>query len=193
MLPHIHPALGVSKAAKKILPHIAEAIGFFHKHKITLEEEKMVWFQALLAKHEGKGIEAMAKRLMLSRVEQKIVTQSAKAYPTLLKKLSGESLPVSHMYKLLCPLRSEVQCFLLAAAGSSLKKRLAHYFLKVQKSVPWIRGRDLQDLGIPAGFRYSFILLEALNAQLDDKFKNRRPSPGVDQENLCFLRLKDTS
>ena len=173
VLPHIHPALGVSAAAKKVLPHIAEAIEFFRRNKTALEEEKMVWFQALLAKREAKGVEGMSKRLMLSRVEQKVVSQSAKAYPALLKKLSGESLSISRMYRLLCTLRPEVQCFLLAASSPAMRKKLSHYFIKVQKSVPWVRGKNLQTLGIPAGFQYSFILLEALNGQLDGKFKNR--------------------
>ena len=173
VLPHIHPALGVSAAAKKTLPHIASAIGFFHKNKMALEEERMVWFQALLLNPGEKEAASLSKRLMLSRVEQNIVSQSAKAYPALLKELSGKDLAASQMYRLLCPLRPEVQCFLMAAALPSLRQKLASYFIKIQKSVPWVRGKDLQTMGIPPGFRYSFILLEALNGQLDGKFKNR--------------------
>jgi hypothetical protein len=134
----------------------------------------MVWFQALLLNPEGKEAAALSKRLMLSRVEQNIVSQSAKAYPALLKELSEDDLTASQMYRLLCPLRPEVQCFLMASAQPPLRKKLASYFIKIQKSVPWVRGKDLQSLGIPPGFRYSFILLEALNGQLDDKFKNRQ-------------------
>jgi tRNA nucleotidyltransferase (CCA-adding enzyme) len=174
VLPHIHPALGVSAKAKKALPHIAAAMVFFHRNKIALEEETMVWFQALLASPTEKEAEALSKRLMLSRPEQKIVTQSAKAHPALYKDLSRKDATVSRMYKLLCPLRPEVQCYLMAAAPSpSLRGKLAGYFSKIQKSKPWIRGRDLQAIGIAPGFRYSFILLEALNAQLDGKFRNR--------------------
>ena len=83
-------------------------------------------------------------------------------------------MTVSRMYKLLCPLKAEVQCFLMAAASNGLRKKMEHYFMKIQKSVPWIRGRDLQAMGIPPGFRYTFILLEALNGQLDEKFKSRK-------------------
>jgi tRNA nucleotidyltransferase (CCA-adding enzyme) len=71
-------------------------------------------------------------------------------------------------------LKPEVQCYLLAAATGSLRRKLENYFRKIQSSVPWVRGRDLQALGIPPGFRYSFILLEALNGQLDGKLKDRR-------------------
>jgi tRNA nucleotidyltransferase (CCA-adding enzyme) len=174
VLPHIHTALGVSASSKKVLPHISGAIHFFLKNKIGLDEEKMVWFQSLLSRHGDKEVAAISKRLTLSRVEQKIVTQSAKSYPALLKKLDAKDITVSRMYKLLCPLRPEVQCFLTAAASTGLRKKLEHYFLKVQKSVPWIRGKDLQTMGIPPGFRYSFILLEALNGQLDGKFRSRK-------------------
>src|SRR5207247_950683 len=135
----------------------------FHKNKMGLEEEKMVWFQALLLSPGEREAAALSKRLMLSRTEQKIVFQAAKAYPALLKELAGEGLAASRMYRLLCPLRHEVQCFLMAAASPPLRKKLAAYFLKIQKAVPWVRGRDLQSMGIPPGFRYSFILLEALN------------------------------
>jgi tRNA nucleotidyltransferase (CCA-adding enzyme) len=174
VLPHIHPALGVSSTSKKILPHIVESISFFEKNKIVLEDEKMVWFQALLKPMDEKGVAGLTKRLTLSRSEQKIVSQSAKAYPSLLGQLEKEEMTVSRMYKLLCPLKAEVQCFLLAAASSGLRKKMSHYFVKIQKSVPWVRGRDLQAMGIPPGFRYTFILLEALNGQLDEKFKSRR-------------------
>ena len=174
ILPHIHSSLGVSPAAQKVLPHIAAAIGFFRTHKMPLEEEKMVWFQALLLNPDEKQAAALSKRLMMSRVEQKIVFQSAKSYPALLKTLEGEAMTASRMYRHLCSLMPEVQCFLMAAASPGLKKKLAAYFIKIQKAVPWVRGKDLQNMGIPPGFQYSFILLEALNGQLDGKFKNRR-------------------
>lgn len=174
VLPHIHPALGVSASSKKALPRIADCIRFFRKNKMALEEERMAWFQALLSARGEGDVEGLCKRLMLSRTEQKIVAQSAKAYPALLKELAKEESTVSRMYRLLCPLRPEVQCFLMASAPPPLRAKMARYFTKVQKSVPWLRGRDLQALGIPPGFRYSFILLEALNGQLDGKFKNRR-------------------
>jgi tRNA nucleotidyltransferase (CCA-adding enzyme) len=173
VLPHVHPSLGLSTGTKKILPQVASALDLFHRHKIKLEEEKMVWFQTLLLSPSEKETASLCKRLMLSRVEQKIVSQSAKAYPVLLKQLAREELTVSRMYRILCPLTQEVQCFLMAAAPTPLKRKMADYFVKIQKSEPWIRGKDLQAMGIPPGFRYSFILLEALNGQLDGKFKNR--------------------
>lgn len=173
VLPHIHPALGVTPLAKKTLPQIASAMAFFKKNKITLEEEKMVWFQALLLDPDERQAEGLSKRLMLSRAEQKIVSQSSKTFPALLKELAGKDMVVSRMYKFLCPLRPEVQCFLLAAATGSLRKKLGDYFIKIQRSEPWVRGKDLQAMGIPPGFRYTFILLEALNGQLDGKFKSR--------------------
>jgi tRNA nucleotidyltransferase (CCA-adding enzyme) len=156
VLPHIHPSLGVSKQLKKVLPHIANAIVFFRLNKIALDEEKMVWFQALLSPSAVKDAAALCKRLMLSRVEQKIVTQSVKAYPALYKELNKEEASVSR------------------SPSPILRRKLAGYFEKLQKSEPWIRGRDLQAMGVPPGFRYSFILLEALNGQLDGKFKNRK-------------------
>ncbi len=174
VLPHIHPSLGVSIAAKKVLPKISGSIAFFKKNKILLEDEKMVWFQALLKTTDEKGGAGLIKRLTLSRSEQKIVSQSIKAYPSFLHQLDKEEMTVSRMYKLLCPLKAEVQCFLMAAASNGLRKKMEHYFMKIQKSVPWIRGRDLQAMGIPPGFRYTFILLEALNGQLDEKFKSRK-------------------
>jgi tRNA nucleotidyltransferase (CCA-adding enzyme) len=174
VLPHIHPGLGVSAAAKKVLPHLLAGISFFEKNKIQLEDEKMVWFQALLKPMDEKNTASLTKRLMLSRSEQKIVSQSAKAYPALLGQLEKEEMTVSRMYKLLCSLKAEVQCFLMAAASKGLRKKMENYFAKIQRSVPWIRGRDLQTMGITPGFRYTFILLEALNGQLDGKFKNRK-------------------
>lgn len=174
VLPRIHQKLGVTAKSKAMLPRIPRTIAFFKSHKISLEEEKMVWFLALLSSPKEKEGEAIAKRLMLSKAEAKILSQSIKVTPVLLGKLKGKDMSVSRMYKLLCPLRPEVQCFLTAEAPSPLRERMEAYLSKVQKSVPWVRGRDLQAMGIPPGFKYSFILLEALNGQLDGKFKHRR-------------------
>ena len=134
----------------------------------------MVWFQALLQDRRDSRVSALARRLALSRVEQKIVSQSAKSYPALLGPLSEKPVTASRMHRLLCPLRPEVQCFLTAVAPPALAAKMKSYFIRVGRLTPWVRGRDLQALGIPAGFRYSFILLEALNGQLDGKFKDRR-------------------
>ena len=172
-LRHIHPALDVLPATSAFLSRIPSAIEYFHKLKIGLDEETMVWFQALLAKPNEAEAQALSKRLMLSRSEQKIVHQSAEAYPALLHKMANTPLAMSQFYKMLCPLRPEVQCFLLAASTGVLHKKLLEYFKKIQTSKPWVRGKDLQALGIEPGFRYSFILLEALNGQLDGKFKSR--------------------
>jgi tRNA nucleotidyltransferase (CCA-adding enzyme) len=174
VLSHIHPALGVSPAAKKALPRTAAAIDFFRKNRLGLEEERMVWFQALLAGPSEKAAASLSARLALSRVEQKIVAQYAKSFPGLLKELSAKNITVSRMYRLLCPLRPEVQCYLMAVADPRLSKKMAAYFLRTRKAQPWVRGKDLQALGIPAGFRYSFILLEALNGQLDGKLNSRQ-------------------
>ncbi len=174
VLPHIHPALGVTATARKVLARIPRSLAFFRRIGIPVEEEKMVWFQTLFTQPGDKGAAGIAKRLMLSRSEEKIVLQSAKTFPALLPVLDRKEMTVSRLYKEICPLKSEVQCFLLAASEKNLRVKLEHYFRKVQGSEPWVRGRDLQALGIPPGFRYSFILLEALNGQLDGKFKDRR-------------------
>jgi len=174
VLPKVHPSLGLSAAAKKTLPRVAAAIQFFRERKIAIEDEKMVWFQAMLARSTAKQIRALSKRLMLSRHEQKVVFQSADASPSLLKRLGRKDLTPSRMYEMLSPLLPEVRCYLVAAASDGLREKMMGYLLKIQKLRPWIRGRDLQSLGIPPGFRYSYILLEALNGQLNGKFKNRK-------------------
>jgi tRNA nucleotidyltransferase (CCA-adding enzyme) len=173
VLPRLHPALGLTPATRSVLPRLAKAIAFFRGTGIPLEEERMVWFQALLSGRGGQEVASLCERLALSRVEQKVVTQSAQAFPTLLPLLSKEPVP-SRMHRHLCPLRPEVQCFLLAASPKSLQPKLKAYFTRVRTLSPWVRGRDLQQMGIVPDFRYSFILLEALNGQLDGKFKDRR-------------------
>jgi tRNA nucleotidyltransferase (CCA-adding enzyme) len=174
VMPQVHPALGLSVKARKFLPRLASAILFFRDLGTALEEENMVWFQALLSSPEEKQALSLCKRLMLSRSEQKIVTQSAKAYPSVLHELESEKLTASRIYKYFWSLKPEVRCFLLAAAEPKLSGEIRKYLVKIQKVKPWVRGRDLMALGIQPGFQYSFILLEALNGQLDGKFKNRK-------------------
>ncbi len=174
VLPMVHPALGLSASKRRLLPEITKALGFFHDHKIHLDSPGMVWFQAMLLTPTPVQAEALAKRLMLSRDEQKIVVQHAKAYPALLKEIASKKTTPSRIYRLLSPLHPEVQCFLLAAAPKAVRKKMTDYFLKMKNLKPWLRGRDLKEFGIPPGFRYSYILLEALNGQLDGRFKSRK-------------------
>jgi tRNA nucleotidyltransferase (CCA-adding enzyme) len=174
ILPYIHAALGVSFRVKKSLSQIASAIAFFKKTGMVLDEETMVWFQALLMEPSAAEAASLSKRLMLSKAEQKIVSQSARVFPNFLKNLGKIGLPVSRFYRFLSPLRPEVQCFLMAMAGRTVRKKMVHYFERIQETEFWIRGRDLKTLGIEPGFQYSFILLEALNGQLDGKFKSRK-------------------
>ena len=170
----VHPALGLSSANRRLLPEITKALQFFHKQKMKLDAPGMVWFQAMLLKPTDLQAEALAKRLMLSRDEQKIVVQHAKHYPALLKDLGSKKVTPSRMHRLLSPLAPEVQCFLLAAAKPVVRKKMTDYFVKMKNLKPWLRGRDLKQFGIPPGFRYSYILLEALNGQLDGRFKSRK-------------------
>ena len=90
-----------------------------------------------------------------------------------LQEIGKPGLPVSRLYRFLSPLRPEVQCFLFATAPPSLRQKMSLYFSRVRDIQPWVRGGDLKAMGIPPGFRYSFILLEALDGQLDGKFKTR--------------------
>lgn len=174
VLPMVHPALGLSNSSRRLLPEINKALQFFHDHKIHLDSPGMVWFQAMLLAPTPVQAEALAKRLMLSRDEQKIVIQHAKAYPGLLKEIASKKTTTSRIYRSLSPLPPEVQCFLLAAAPKAARKKMTDYFLKMKNLKPWLRGRDLKEFGIPPGFRYSYILLEALNGQLDGRFKSRK-------------------
>jgi tRNA nucleotidyltransferase (CCA-adding enzyme) len=174
VMPQVHPALGLSAKARKFLPCLASVILFFRDLGTALEEENMVWFQALLSGPDEKQALSLCKRLMLSRSEQKIVTQSVKAYPAVLHELESEKPTASRIYKNFWSLKPEVRCFLLAAAEPKMRGEIRKILVKIQKVKPWVRGRDLKALGIQPGFQYSFILLEALNGQLDGKFKSRK-------------------
>lgn len=172
VLSYVHPALGLSKSVEKIIPQVLKALSFFHKHKMVLDE-KMVWFQTLLLKPSEAQAGSLSKRLMLSRNEQRIVVQSAQSRVSLFRVLMNPKITMSEMYRLLSPLTPEVQCFLMASASPAFQGKIAAYFLKIKKLKPWLRGRDLKISGIIPGLRYGPILQEALNGQLDGRFKNR--------------------
>jgi tRNA nucleotidyltransferase (CCA-adding enzyme) len=173
VLTFVHPSLNLSANEKNNLPHVLKVLAFFSKSKIDLDE-KMVWLQTLLSTSSPAQVDSLCKRLMLSRNEQKIVVQSAQARVSLLKKLTNPKITISQMHQLLSPLVPEVQCFLMASASSSVRLKMKNYFLKIKKLKPWLQGRDLKAFGITPGLRYTPILLEALNGQLDGRFENRR-------------------
>jgi tRNA nucleotidyltransferase (CCA-adding enzyme) len=172
VLSYVHPVLGVSDEMRKNLPKISKTLVFFDKNTIPLDA-KMVWFQTLLWKPSVAQAKSLSKRLMLSRSEHKVVAQSAQNYPALLKTLAVKKLTLSQTYRLLSPLAVEVQCFLMALAPPDVRRKMAEYLLRIQKLEPWVLGRDLEAMGIPPGLRYSYILKEALDGQLDGRFKSK--------------------
>jgi tRNA nucleotidyltransferase (CCA-adding enzyme) len=172
VLAYVHRSLGLLKSTEKNIPQLIKALSFFGNNNIFLDEN-MVWFQTLLLKLSTAQAEALSKRLMLSKNEKKIVIQSAQMRGSLLKSLMDPKIRISQMHRLLSSLAPEVQCFLLAFTTPLLGQKMRNYFLKIRKLKPWLQGRDLQAFGIIPGLRYAPILREALNGQLDGRFKNR--------------------
>jgi tRNA nucleotidyltransferase (CCA-adding enzyme) len=172
VLLYVHPSLGLSKKMEKNIPKALKTLAFFRKNKIVLDE-KMVWFQMLLLKPSEAQAEFLSKRLMLSRNEKKIVVQSAQARVSVMKALVASEMTMSQMHHLLSSLAAEVQCFLMASASPVLRRKMTGYYLNIQQLKPWLQGRDLKIFGIIPGLRYASILMEALNGQLDGRFKNR--------------------
>jgi tRNA nucleotidyltransferase (CCA-adding enzyme) len=172
VLVYVDPSLGLSKTMEKDLPEMIKSLAFFKKNKVVLDE-KMVWFQTLLLKPSAAQAAGLSKRLMLSKNEKKIVAQSVQARVSLLKELRTSEITMSQMHRLLSPLAAEVQCFFMALASPLLRRKMGDYFLKIQKLKPWLQGRDLKAFGMIPGLRYAPILREALNGQLDGRFKNR--------------------
>jgi tRNA nucleotidyltransferase (CCA-adding enzyme) len=172
VLPYVHPSLSLSKKMEKNTPQVLKTLAFFKRNKIVLDE-KMVWFQMLLLKPSAAQTESLSRRLMLSRNEKKIVIQSAQARVSAMKALATSEMTMSQMHHLLSPLAAEVQCFLMASASPVLRRKMTGYYLNIQKLKPWLQGRDLKIFGIIPGLRYASILMEALNGQLDGRFKNR--------------------
>ncbi|HVM31945.1 MAG TPA: hypothetical protein VMU88_02350 [bacterium] len=172
VLPQLHPALGLSPRVRRALPRVAGAVARFKKSFPDLEETA-VWLQTLLNRPTARDAEALSQRLALSRSEQKILAQSARSFPAVLREIGKPGLPMSRFHRSLSPLRPEVQCLLFAAAPAPLRRKMAVYFSRARRLRPWVRGGDLKALGIPPGFRYSFILLGALDGQLDGKLKSR--------------------
>ncbi len=170
----IHPRLGLRSGDAAILTQVPWALGLFDRSGKPLDERWMIWFQALLGGLREMEAEALSGRLLLSRNERKIVLQRATAARGVRARLSGEKLPFSRIHELLAPLVNEVQCFVASSLRPGPRKRVEAYYRRVTSMKPFLRGKDLQKLGVPPGFQYSFLLQKAFAFQLDGEFRTKK-------------------
>jgi tRNA nucleotidyltransferase (CCA-adding enzyme) len=85
-------------------------------------------------------------------------------------------LPVkdSTLYKRLSGFKTELILYMMATTRhEQVKKAVSHYFTRLRKVTPIIKGRDLKALGIKPGPIYSKLLESVLAAKLDGRLKTK--------------------
>ncbi|SMC23154.1 tRNA nucleotidyltransferase (CCA-adding enzyme) [Desulfacinum hydrothermale DSM 13146] len=88
----------------------------------------------------------------------------------------------SAIYRALQPFRPEEILFMMATTQrEEVRRAISHYFHRYRHVQPEIRGRDLQEMGIPPGPIYAKILDRVLDARLNGELRSR-------QEELALAR-----
>lgn len=167
-----HRALGLSVPGRRALAHLPRVLRSFPGAGDPAFLRWTAYFQVLLAHRGEREAQAVAKRLRLSRSEEKILRASGRGALSRLWGL-GTVPPPSRIHAALGALPAEVRVFLAAAAPPALGRRLRAYERRRARLRPLVTGEDLKRAGLPAGPAYRRILEELFAAQLDGKLRTR--------------------
>ena len=82
--------------------------------------------------------------------------------------------PRSEIYNLFHPFPLETVLYYMSRLGNTPRgRRVVEYLTELRETRPFLRGKDLLQIGLPPGGEFSRILKEGFSAQLDGKVKTR--------------------
>ncbi len=160
-------------------------------HDITQARQAISWFKMLytgktcrywavylltiMKKYSWQELEEFCNRFKFeSKSKTMLLAQKKLAEKTGRAMGKKTEIKNSELYNLLEKLSFEGLLYLMAISRQDkVKEKISLYVTKLQDMKPMIGGADLQDMGFKPGKIYQTIIKSVLEAQLDDKIKNR--------------------
>jgi tRNA nucleotidyltransferase (CCA-adding enzyme) len=183
LLKIIHPNLTFNDELEATLKSMHETLSWFNL--LFLEEKTdrgILYLMALLSGLKDEELKAIIERLLPPPKVSDVIIRGIPRAQDVLRRLPLDD-PVE-IYNLLNDLRLETLLFAMAISKDRQKQKVISYYLTELRKVKTIlKGRDLEDMGIPPGPLYSKILKKLLEERLRGHLKSRE-----DEER--FVRTK---
>ncbi len=185
LLKVVHPSIELSPAMINLFASIKRVVSWYDL--LFLEESYMKWsvyFMGMIHSCDRETTRDICRRFELTpRVQALFATgrfAAERRLNSLERKLPSEN---SQLYRKLAEFRIELILYMMAAAKTeTVRKAISHYCVHLRFVRPWLRGRDLKELGLPPGPLYRLILDELLYARLNGLVDSREDEIALAQK-----------
>ncbi len=169
LLGQFHPQLKMEPKSLELWQGVDEALAWFRLSFIDRSlRQWLVYFLALADPLNDQHLMELCQRLgMGPRIKEEIIHMRRQALAALNRLQRNHPSP-SVVYRLLQPLPTAFQLFVMAKAKREwVKRAVSRYLTSLAQTKPLVRGRDLLQMGFEPGPIYRRILDRVLDAQLD--------------------------
>ncbi|MFZ7128315.1 MAG: CBS domain-containing protein [Desulfobacterales bacterium] len=189
LLKAIHPSMEWNAAAQSRLNAIRKVVSWYDL--LFLDESYMKWavfFMGLINGMDRETSLGISHRLELPpRLAALICEERIQAERALFRLESRIPKANSALFRSLKHFRTELLLYMMAITREeAVRRSVSRFCLHLRSVVPEITGRDLKDMGIPAGPVYRKILDAVLDEKLNGKLETR-------DDELAFVREYLTS
>jgi tRNA nucleotidyltransferase (CCA-adding enzyme) len=180
LLRFINPKLQMSASTRKVLEEARKIVSWFELLFLDWRGEKWaVYFLALCDPLTDEEFRLTCTRLAVSEhYREKLYEMRNKAGGVLeimqKRAVRGPTVKRSEIYHWLQELPVELLLYIMAKTeNDEVKRYVSQYFTQLQNIRCAITGRELQELGVPAGPRYREVLDKVLDARLNNQVQSR--------------------
>jgi tRNA nucleotidyltransferase (CCA-adding enzyme) len=197
LLRFLHWRLRYTRYVKRVVVAVPRALAWWaRRFPNSVIDRPIIYLMALLSECSPAVVNAMIKRLALSRVQAKKVSIGRRPVDCALKRLTDPgTVQRSQIFRLLENFSDEALVLLLAKQQGlksvvrlDLLKRQLVACVKNRAMKTVLTGRDLQAMGLEPGPEYKTILEKLLDARIDGVVISE-----VDERALAHRLLKKTS
>ncbi len=188
LLRFIHPKLKMRSVTRKILEEAKKIVSWFELLFLERRGEKWaVYFLAICESLNDDEFRETCTRLAVNEHYREKLFEARKKSGEMLdimqrRAVRGPVVERSDIYQWLKDLPVELLLYLMARTDNDeVKKFISLYFTQLQNIRCLITGKDLQEVGVPAGPRFREILDKVLVARLNNLLHSK-------EDELRFVR-----
>lgn len=183
-LKFIHPCLKLKRAGFSLLRNVSRQIAEFSRNYPGLRrlDTWLIYFCALVDGLSLKNSEAVCRKFVFRKGEEKRIIAYKKIKRGLISKLCDKKIKFSGIYELLEAQSYEVVLMVrVRFANNVLNANVDHFFNRLSTTRIHTSGNDLHQLGLEPGPGYQKIFKQVLDAKLNNTVKNK-------QEELALIK-----
>ncbi len=177
LLKVVHPSIELTDDMARLFTSIKKVVSWYDL--LFLEESYKKWavyFMGLIQPCDAATTMEICRRFELApRLQAIFGKERLGAEKTLVILERDRHTDNSQLYRRLSPFRIELVLYMMAAARTErVRKAISHYCVHLRFVHPFLKGKDLRDMGLRPGPRYREILDALLDHKLNGHLETRK-------------------